>query len=86
MVTITHLLCNQQFCQLCKKVILLLSEHGDVIIERQTECWATYLSFWILLEQCLATSGEKAYVNPGYNTNSCFLNQLHTLEVQTVAF
>ena len=27
------ILCRQQFCQLCKKVIPRLSEHGDVIIE-----------------------------------------------------
>jgi len=30
------ILCRQPFCQLCKKVILRLSEHGGVIIETQT--------------------------------------------------
>jgi len=49
------ILCRQAFCQR-KKVILWLSEHGEVI-KMQTECLATYLSFWLLLEQCLATSG-----------------------------
>jgi len=44
-------------CQLCKRVMLLLSEHGDVVMETQTECLATYLSFWLFSEQCLATSG-----------------------------
>ena len=39
-----------------RKVLLRLSEHGDVIFETQTVCLATYLSFWLLSEQCLATS------------------------------
>ena len=37
------ILCHQPFCQLCKKVTLRLSEHGDVIIETQTGCFG-YLS------------------------------------------
>jgi len=35
---------TSHFCQLWKNIILRLSEHGDVIIETQTECLATYLS------------------------------------------
>jgi len=53
------ILCRQPFRQLCKKVILRLNEHGDVIIETQTECLATYLSLWLHLEQRLATSDWK---------------------------
>jgi len=30
---------------------------GDVNNKTQTECLATHLSFWLLLKQCLATSG-----------------------------
>jgi len=37
------ILCRQPFLQLCKKVLLRLNEHGDVIIEMQTECLATYV-------------------------------------------
>jgi len=36
-----------------------LSEHSDVIRETQKMCMATYLSIWLLSEQCLATSGKK---------------------------
>jgi len=56
MVTIYRfILCRQPFCQHCKKVILQLSEHGDVIIEMQTACLAIHLLFWLPSEQHLAT-------------------------------
>jgi len=49
------LLCRQPFCQLCRKVILRLSEHGDVIIETQS-AWllichfdSLWNSLWLLL-------------------------------------
>jgi len=51
------ILCRQPFfANLQKGQTAPMSEHGDVIIETQTVCLATYLSFWLLSEQCLATS------------------------------
>ena len=50
------IICHRPFCQICEKVVLRLDEHDDVIIETQKIwCLATYLSYCLLSEHCLAT-------------------------------